>query len=261
MLPYTASRGLNKYHWGYPKWNGKRFEIRGISPIIFQIAAQKFNFKDDYAPTGVVTSNFMIDFDPRHTYITQIENEAVKIPNVYFNVDNLNDDLIQMTHTFYDLKFELLVTPADAYTPYEKLMLPFDSTTWTLLGTTFAITFIMIFIINHLSRSTRTFVYGSKIKTPTLNVISIFFGISQTRLPTGSFSRFILIVFVFFCLIIRTCFQSKSFEFLTSEPRRPPPKSVEDLVRLNYTIKTINKEQFVHSLSDDLDKWCVLIGY
>ena len=154
-----------------------------------------------------------------------------------------------------DLKFRLLVTPADAYTPYEKLVLPFDLLTWILLVTTFAVTFLTIFIINRLPRTARAFVYGNKITNPAWNVASIFFGISQTKLPSEHFSRFILILFIFFCLIFRTCFQSKSFEFLTSEPRRPPPKSVEDLLERNYTIKTLFKEQFEELTSDDRNNW------
>jgi hypothetical protein len=127
------------------------------------------------------------------------------------------------------------MTPSEKYSPYEKFFLPFDLPTWILLFFTFIMTFGSIFMINHLSKSVQNLIYGQNIETPIWNVISIFFGISQTKLPNKNFSRFILIIFIYFCLIFRTCFQSKFFEFMTSEPRLPPPKNIEELIERNYT--------------------------
>lgn len=36
--------------------------------------------------------------------------------------------------------------------------------------------------------------------------------------------------------MIRTCWQSKMFEFLTTDMRKPLPASIEDLKEMNYTI-------------------------
>jgi len=101
---------------------------------------------------------------------------------------------------------------------------------------TFALTILSIFIVNRLSKSAQNLVYGQKVETPILNVVRIFFGISQTQLPNKNFPRFILVMFIFFCLIFRTCFQSKFFEFMTSEPRRDPPKVLEDLLDREYKV-------------------------
>ena len=259
MLPYKLSFGLNTYHWGYSIINkDESFTIKGIVPKIFKIAAQKYNFTDTYSPVGTNVQRFMNGYKLQHIFVAQTNNTTYKLPNVYFNIDDVQSisyDQNRLSLVFYDLKFKILVTPADRYTPYEKLFLPFDFTTWLLLVATFAITFLTIFVINHLPKSAREFVYGREICTPTLNVISIFFGISQARLPSENFSRSILILFVFFCLIFRTCFQSKSFEFLTSEPRRPPPRSVNDLLERNYTVRTINTENFEFLLREELYQW------
>ena len=145
----------------------------------------------------------------------------------------------------------MFVTPAEKYTPYEKFFLPFDLETWILLTMTFIMTFLSIFIINRFSKSAQSLVYGHKVDTPFWNVISIFFGISQTKLPYKNFSRFILIMFIYFCLIFRTCFQSKFFEYMTSEPRRSPPKTIEDVIERNYSIVA---SRAIHSYSSRIDK-------
>ena len=174
---------------------------------------------------------------PNHTY-----NE----PNVFFMVRyhfELANPMLRMTNAFTDFKCHVYVTPADAYTPYEKLLLPFDTETWILLLVTFAMTILIILIINRLSKRMQDVVYGRQIETPIWNVTSIFFGVSQTKLPTENFSRFILTLFIVFCLIFRTCFQSKSFEFMTSEPRRAPPKTQKDLIDRNYTMMVLNETE------------------
>ena len=152
--------------------------------------------------------------------------------NVFFEVRSLHhvDNNYKASGIVADLNVLIFVTPAEKYTAYEKLFLPFDLETWILLSVTFLSTFVSIQIINRFSKSTQSLVYGKNIENPIWNVISIFFGISQTRLPTKNFSRFILIMFIFFCLIFRTCFQSKFFEFMTSEPRRPAPKTIDDVI-------------------------------
>jgi hypothetical protein len=79
---------------------------------------------------------------------------------------------------------------------------------------------------------------------PAYNVVSIFFGIGQTRLPVENFSRFVWLLFIWFCLIFRTCYQSKLFEFMTSDMRKPLPESVDDLREMNYTIMLMDKKMF-----------------
>lgn len=71
---------------------------------------------------------------------------------------------------------------------------------------------------------------------PAFNALGIFFGIGQVQLPRNFFGRFVLIFYIWFCLMIRTCYQSLMFEFITTDMRMPLPASIEDLVFWNYTI-------------------------
>ena len=260
MIPVTRPAHLNSYHWGYAvldKNSPDGFTVFGITPLIFKIAGKKFNFIDVYVPIMVYERNWIKKFN--HKAISGLVlNKTITDPNVYFDIAGLtsqNQLMHRMSNVFIDIKYKLFVTPGDPYSPYEKLFLPFDLTTWILLAAVFVITFATIFIINRLPKSARDFVYGSRICTPTQNVISIFFGIAQVKLPTENFSRSILILFVFFCLIFRTCFQSKSFEFLTSVPRRPPPRTLEDLVAQNYTIYTLYKKGIENVIVQEQEHW------
>ena len=184
-------------------------------------------------------------------------NGKYKVPDVYFEMSyfmRMNPRLL-LSNVVTNLNLYVFVTPGDKYTPYEKFILPFDIQTWILLFVTFMITFLTIVIINRLSKTTQTIVYGVNVATPIWNVLRIFFGISQTKLPSKKFSRFILMMFIFFCLIFRTCFQSKFFEFMTSEPRYPPPKTIYELRERHYKLYTLKATQSLFLFENIQDEW------
>ncbi|KAG5683068.1 hypothetical protein PVAND_012373 [Polypedilum vanderplanki] len=153
------------------------------------------------------------------------------------------------TAPFHSLVYYYLITPNSNYTNYEKILFPFDEPTWIFLCVFVVSTFGCIFILNQLPNRFREIVYGSGITMPIYNVLSIFFGISLTRLPHKFFSRFILILFIGFCLIFRTCYQSKMFEFITTDMQKPLPESYDDLYNSNYTI-LINPSEHIYGINE-----------
>jgi len=238
MLPVPFTDGSVYHVSGYsiPNKAHTNFETHGITPVIFEIAAKYHNFRAEYQPV-LMEIGWMFN-RKRPPPAKVLINGAKKNVDVYFETAPVNSVYtgLRISKVVTNLNVCIFVTPAEKYSPYEKFFLPFDSPTWIMLLVTFMITFISIFIINRMSNTVQNLIYGQNIETPIWNVISIFFGISQTKLPTKNFSRFILTIFIYFCLIFRTCFQSKFFEFMTSEPRQPPPKTIGDLINRNYTL-------------------------
>ncbi|CAG9801205.1 unnamed protein product [Chironomus riparius] len=229
---------------GFAFANFKTWEIHGIAPLFFEIAAKYYNYTVGYQPVEMKTG--WINRSDKEFLPMFVLNGTTKFPHVFFEILPI-DAIGYVTATskvVANLNVHLFLTPAPKYTPYEKFFLPFDLLTWIFLLITFSSTFLSIFVINNLSKSAQIIIYGHKIETPIWNVISIFFGISQTRLPNKNFSRFILLIFVYFCLIFRTCFQSKFFEFMTSEPRHPPPKTIEDVIDRGYNIYAMDVTSF-----------------
>jgi predicted neutral ceramidase superfamily lipid hydrolase len=114
------------------------------------------------------------------------------------------------------------------FTGYEKLKFPFDEPTWTLILVTFVVAFVTIFVFNLMTRKIRSIVIGENVSTPSLNVAAHFFGLGQIVIPRRNFARFILMMFILYCLIIRTAWQSKIFEFMQKEMRKPGVKMVDE---------------------------------
>jgi hypothetical protein len=132
---------------------------------------------------------------------------------------------------------QLLLSDPEVYSSYEKLLFPFDRTTWGLFIGTFVIAFAVISVVKRMSMNWQNLVFGNDVKSPSLNVLRVFFGLGQLRLPTASFARFILMMFILFCLIFRTAYQGVFYEMMTTNMKKPLPSSIEDMLESNYTMR------------------------
>lgn len=132
--------------------------------------------------------------------------------NLYYGKQTPRYVTAHCSSLFDSVKFIILYSPTEPYSNYEKMVMPFDKLTWMFLGVTFGMAFIMIFFMNLLPRKLKDIVYGTNVKMPSFNVIGTFFGIGQTKLPDNNFARIILMSFIIFCLIFRTCYQGRRMQ-------------------------------------------------
>jgi len=95
---------------------------------------------------------------------------------------------------------------------------------------------LVIQIINRLSKKVQNFVYGRNVTTPSLNIMIAFVGGGQVTLPGRSFARFLLILFIFFSLIIRTCHQSKYLEYLQGDFVKSEIQSIDEIIERNLSV-------------------------
>ncbi|KAG5668447.1 hypothetical protein PVAND_016387 [Polypedilum vanderplanki] len=144
--------------------------------------------------------------------------------------------IFKISAIFFMEHYGTLITPGEFYDSYEKLLLPFDEMTWLMLILTFAIAFIVILIVNQMPQKVKNLIYGKKIATPAFRVVATFYGISQQKLPDSNFARLLLLIFIWFCLIIRTAYQGVFFEMMTTDMRKPPLKTLEEVFAKNYTV-------------------------
>jgi hypothetical protein len=133
-----------------------------------------------------------------------------------------------------------LLTPAELYDSYEKLLFPFDFWTWIFLLIIFGCSFLSIVVIGRLPAKIKNAVYGENVITPAQNVGSVFFGMSLTQVSFNNSPRIILISFILFCLVIRTAYQGVLFELIAADIQKPLPETFHDLYIRNYTIHAID---------------------
>ncbi|KAG5666986.1 hypothetical protein PVAND_014989 [Polypedilum vanderplanki] len=208
----------------------KTYQYKGLMAETINIAAKKFNFTQHYTWKLRPSSSF--HYSDSHKF-TAFWHKAI-MPG-FADMINYTTGL-HWSKPINSIDFYYLVTLNDLYNNYEKLLMPFDELTWILLCLTIGLTFLIIFGSYRAPLWMRKIIYGEGIHNPAYNALGIMFGISQLRLPKESGNRLMLALFLWFCLIFRTCYQSMLFEFMTSDMRKPLPVSIEDLIKYNYTI-------------------------
>lgn len=239
---------VNQYSKQILKWkhkltNHKLYTSFDKCPVIFENkesnSSNYYHSQFHSQPQGIHADLIRIIGNMRNfsvTYHNGSENVRADVSFTEMYNDKFLSSDYKITTTFKQRDFVITVPPGYLFTNFEKLFWPFDHDTWMMLGITFGFAFAVIFVLNFVPKYVRDIVYGEGVRTPCLNILFIFFGFGQLRVPARIFSRVILLLFVFFCLIFRTCYQSKLFEFMTTDNRWPAPRTIQELIDKNFTI-------------------------
>lgn len=171
----------------------------------------------------------------------QLDDNSSPLEFFFFLLQQLSDNdpfmaKLHLTPPLFFVPHTFVVTRGLAFTPMEKMVLPFDYVTWLLVLSSIAIGYVVIFTMTQSSREAQNFVFGRDIRYPYFNILQIFFGIGLIRVPGRNFARFFMVLFTLYCLVIRTAYQSKMFEQITGNVRRPTPESVAELLMSDYPI-------------------------
>jgi hypothetical protein len=215
---------INTQSEGYYVKLRKHMVMGGIAYEIHKIMATVGNFTPHYQ----LAVDDQLTPDTAHIVINMVISYEIES---ILNLDHFVHLLFTREHFF-------ALTPSEQYTNYEKIMFPFDMTSWILFGLSFGLTLVAIAVINTQPRETQAIIYGAGIKTPTYNVLGAFFGIAQMQLPSENCPRILLTFFIYLCLIFRTCYQGRMFDFMTSDMAKPAPETIDELYDRDYTIHT-----------------------
>lgn len=201
------------------------YEFFGFTVALMDTLAQHFNFTVVYSPFDILSGNYLNktfepDFGPQISSLLVILST-----NFRWTV----------SQTFIELSFGIIIPHGELYTPLEKLFLPFDLDTWIIFAVYMIVGIIVIEIFRRTSKNIQNFVFGDNITSPKVNLFQAFFGISLSTLPIRTFARYLLMVFIMFCLVMRTAYQGKMFQFLQKDVRKPEVKSIDEMIDNNFT--------------------------
>lgn len=160
---------------------------------------------------------------------------------------------------FFDFSFTYSTTPlvvtiplGERYTSFEQLIKPFDIVIWCLMSAMFAASIFTILIIHLRFQNIKNFVYGTKIRTPVVNMMVAVFGGSLRRLPKRNFARFMLMMLLIFCLVQRNVYQGLLYIFITGNQRHPEIQSLDELLHKGFTIYTYPSNARLSSEKSDM---------
>uniref|UniRef100_A0A182PTG0 Ionotropic glutamate receptor L-glutamate and glycine-binding domain-containing protein n=1 Tax=Anopheles epiroticus TaxID=199890 RepID=A0A182PTG0_9DIPT len=150
--------------------------------------------------------------------------------------------VMKSSRSYYTVRMVLAVPAGRAYTPFEKLFRPFSRPTWVLVTLYLVVGVVVIGVIrlSRLPPYVRHFVYGRSVSTPLLNLLNVLFGGALLRLPTRNFARTLLLLWLYYCLVVRTCYQGSLYEYLQERKNFSPLQTVDAMVAHDYRFYSLH---------------------
>ena len=168
--------------------------------------------------------------------INKVMNNKVDVIIGNYYVTALRLTFMSSSSSYYTNPLLLVIPSGAPIASIAKLMSPFSTTVWILLLCTLVVGIVVISVVTLQSPKVRILVFGRQIQNPFLNLIVGLVGGSQHVLPKRNLSRTLLMMFLLFCLIIRSLYLGGLFEFLQTDQRQPELATIDEIIEKDYTL-------------------------
>lgn len=161
------------------------------------------------------------------------ETAEIAISNLWLKGDRAS--FFDSTSPYSCENIIFIVPRARDLSGFEKLFYPFKLSLWIFIMLFFLIVTLSIFIVKRRSQVVQDFVFGTRVRSPYLNLFVGFIGGVQKLLPRKNFARFILMMFLMFSLIIRTLYLGSFYKLLKSDRHHKEVESLNEMIENGYT--------------------------
>lgn len=149
-------------------------------------------------------------------------------------------EVLDATTSYTSDQIVLLIPRSEVFTAFEKLMYPFSPVVWIMILLCFAMGFAVITAVLRCgSGNARTFVLGTSVHHPVLNMFVAFMGGSQNVLPAKNSARLLLMTFLMYSMVIRTLYQGSYYKLMKENIRHKEIQSLEEIVQKNYKLYVV----------------------
>lgn len=221
---------INSYDYGTQKWHSEPFEIEkkftNFHGCHFRYRSSYFHIYSLEILQRMNMVGFASFVQPKIREILEKRLEKdhemrsifARVGNFTFELSEKSPQLLQYpslrdtrmcSMDFHKNPAVSMYSAPEPYTNYEKVILPFDALTWTLLIFVFMVTFCITSMFHILSQDKKKLFLSKSGKNNSINAIAIFFGDSQKKIPENNFPRIILMTFILFFFIMRNAYQSE----------------------------------------------------
>jgi hypothetical protein len=216
----------------------------GVDGTILRVLSQKMNFSIDLRLPEEGKGAIYTNGSSTGSMQLVAENQAEFVIG-YMAKTAIGNSYMSDSYFYTESKQIWLVPAGHSLSPIEKLLQPFKIILWSCTFLVILLCFIAIFILKFTSKSMRNFLYGKGIDYPALNLINISFGGSIPKTPGRNFSRFLLTVFVLFCLVIRNAYQGALFNFLARNGTLLGVDTLEKMIENDFKFFVLESSVFL----------------
>ncbi|KAG5681327.1 hypothetical protein PVAND_010774 [Polypedilum vanderplanki] len=235
-------------------------KFHGHEMTLIKTLSKKLNFslviqfRDGFEQWGNVYEN-----GTATKALAEVINKTTDIAIGDFFLKPTRIKFLDSSCSFLNYPVLLIVPKGEKLTAMEKLMRPFEPFVWMLLLISFLVGSTVIYVINYKVKKLKPFIFGYKVTQPLLNMLVVILGSQQKKLPKKNFARFILMMFIILCLVLRSIYQGSLYKFLQSDGRHKEVETLQEMIEKNFTFLThdfyfdiINENPDVKKLSKDV---------
>lgn len=204
--------------------------LHGRDISLMRTLAKLLNFHIEYTFLG--GQGFF--YKHFHGSFTALQDGVADLAIGDFWLKPNRDEEFDATQPYTSQKIVFIVPKGREFSSFEKFILPFGSRTWFLVVFCFLAGCIAIFLVKLQKKSVQSFVFGTGVQHPYLNLLIAFAGGTIVKLPKRNFARFLLMTFLIYSLIIRTVYQASFFQVLKANQLRPDPKTIQEMIDKDF---------------------------
>ena len=141
---------------------------------------------------------------------------------------------IENSTPYITSQISFLIPPGQPLTSFESLFSPLRLKVWIYMFAYFLIGMIVIFISKRQPQNVQNFVFGKNVRNPYMNMLNAIFGGSQEVEPSKNFSRFLLMMLLAFCLILRTLYCGSLYRFLQADIHHSEVESIDEMLKKDF---------------------------
>lgn len=232
----ATSNNSVPYIFAEKRANGS-YSLRGRDIELVNTLGQYLNFKIEYVfvgdegvllENGTATGPFKMLLEKKADLI---------IADYWLKANRLQ--FIDYTTPYISQQIAFIIPPGSELNSFEKFMRPLDSYVWFLLIIFVGCGFLVIYVVGRLSPELQDFVFGTNVRKPYMNILVAIFGGSQNILPHRNFARSLLMMFLMFCMVMRTLYTGSLFRFLQSKVYNKEAQSIDDMIERDYKFYTV----------------------
>lgn len=146
---------------------------------------------------------------------------------------------VDNSYPYMSQQIAVVIPPGSELSAFEKFIKPLDGMTWTLLIIFVGSGFVVIYLVGKMPPKFQDFIFGAGIRKPYMNILVAIFGGSQQIVPQRNFARSLLMMFLLFCLVMRTLYTGSLFRFLQSTVYHKEAQSIDDMIERDYKFYTV----------------------
>lgn len=220
--PYIFSKKLS---------NGS-YALHGRDIKLLKTLAEALNFKINYVYVGI-EGVLLENGTAQGALLRLVDGRGdIAIADLWLKANRLK--FIDATSFYITQTIAFVIPPGSELTSFEKYAKPLSIETWVCLLITIAGALFVIFIVKKKPQNVQEFIFGRGVSDPYLNVFIALFGGSQPTLPQKNFARYLLMMFLIFCLVMRTIYQGSLYRFLQSTISHKEVQSIDEMIQRDY---------------------------